>query len=496
MVLLSTQPITWAATLLLTVYLPRYLDGRALGELSIALAAAAIVGTLATFGLQTVLTRTVASGELPASAAVSASLVIVVGLCLLGAVLTILLGLSGVVLAIGLPLLTLAMAWMIVAQVQALLLAVLAGQQRLSEFAWVNAVALLVAALGSVGALMLGGGAADTLVVSLVVVLASTFYIWRRLGLPFDRSGLTRRGLLALLKSGLPFVAWNVLLRVRGDLDSIVLGGLLSIEAVGWWSAAQRIVSIPIFVPALVVTPLLPALSSVRDDRDMFTRTLRRTFELTVVVTAGISAAIAALAPLVPTMLGWAASYEAAVPVMQLMAPLLVLVSISMVLGTGLIGLGQERRWLLVNAVATGLQYVVLFLAIPAMQDAWGNGSIGAVLGRIVAELVMVAGAMILLPRGMIGWSAWFFVARTAVVALAAVAAVLWLLDLSMIVAGAAGFLTYGAGLLLLQVIRPGELRSLVQVTLTTVRRRAGAAPHPNPHQEGTHVRRADRTPE
>jgi len=476
MVLLSTQPITWAATLLLTVYLPRYLDGRALGELSIALAAAAIVGTLATFGLQTVLTRTVASGELPASAAVSASLVIVVGLCLLGAVLTILLGLSGVVLAIGLPLLTLAMAWMIVAQVQALLLAVLAGQQRLSEFAWVNAVALLVAALGSVGALMLGGGAADTLVVSLVVVLASTFYIWRRLGLPFDRSGLTRRGLLALLKSGLPFVAWNVLLRVRGDLDSIVLGGLLSIEAVGWWSAAQRIVSIPIFVPALVVTPLLPALSSVRDDRDMFTRTLRRTFELTVVVTAGISAAIAALAPLVPTMLGWAASYEAAVPVMQLMAPLLVLVSISMVLGTGLIGLGQERRWLLVNAVATGLQYVVLFLAIPAMQDAWGNGSIGAVLGRIVAELVMVAGAMILLPRGMIGWSAWFFVARTAVVALAAGTAALWLLDLSMIVAGAAGFLTYGAGLLLLQVIRPGELRSLVQVTLTTVRRRAGVA--------------------
>lgn len=67
---------------------------------------------------------------------------------------------------------------------------------------------------------------------------------------------------MALVKLGLPFVAWNVLVRVRSDLDSIVLGSLLSIQAVGWWSAAQRIVSIPIFVPVMVTTPLLPALVS------------------------------------------------------------------------------------------------------------------------------------------------------------------------------------------------------------------------------------------
>jgi len=476
MVLLSTQPITWAATLLLTVYLPRYLDGRAMGELSLALSAAAIIGTIATFGLPTVLTRTVASSEKDAPSVVSASLVIVVGLSTLGAVFTIMLGLSGHALDIGTTLLILAMVWMVVAQVQALLMAVLAGQQRLGEFAWVNAGGLLISSVGSVGVLMLGGTAADTMVVTLIVALVATGVLWYRLKLPFDPSGVTRRGLLGLGKSGLPFVAWNVLLRVRGDVDSIVLAMLLSVEAVGWWSAAQRIISIPVFVPAMVITPLLPALSSVRENRDVFTRTLRRTFELTVVVTTGISAGIAAFAPMVPKTLGWAASYEAAVPVMQLMAPLLIFVSISMVLGTGLIGLGQERPWLAVNAVATGLQYVVLFIAIPAMQDAYGNGSIGAALGRFAAELVMVAGALIIMPRGMIGWASGFFLVRTLAVGLAAAVAALWVLDLSLILAGVTGVLAYGAGLLLLGVIRPADITALAQATLATVRRRSGAA--------------------
>lgn len=494
MVLLSTQPITWAATLLLTVHLPRYLDGRAMGELSIAMSAAAIVGTLAGFGLTTVLTRTVASHKAGASAAVSASLVIVTGLSMLGAAITVMIGLSGRVPDIGVPLLTLAMVGMIVVQVQAVLFAVLAGQQRLGEFAWVNAAALLIASVGSVGVLMLGGSAAHMLGVSLVVTLASTLLLWHRVRVPFDRSGLTRNRLLDLVRSGLPFVAWNVLLRVRGDVDSLVLAGLLSIEAVGWWSAAQRIISIPVFVPVLVITPLLPALSSVRHDREVFTRTLRRTFELTVIVTTGITVAIVAFAPLVPTTLGWAEGYVAAVPIIQLMAPLLIFVAITMVMGTGIISLGRERPWLLVNAVATALQFVVLFIAIPATQDALGNGAIGAAFGRIAAEIIMVAGALLILPRGMIGWAAWYLLARTLVVGAASVVAALALLDQSMILAGAVGVLTYAAGLLLLRVIRPSDLGQLVQATQATIRRRSQASSAVPPMPD-TPVEQRDGTP-
>jgi len=473
MALLSTQPITWAATLLLTVSLPRYLDARSFGELGIAIATGTIVGTIVNLGMSTVLTRSVASHERDVSALVTTSLVMVLGLGIAVSTLTAIFGLWSGVLVVGAPLLQIALVGMVVTQVQALLFAVLAGQQRLGLFAWSNAAITLFTALLTVGVLMLGGGATETLLVSLGVTGVTALLLWRRLEVPFNLGGVSRSGMLALAVSGLPFVAWDLLLHIRGNLDSIVLGNLLSVEAVGWWNAAQRIAAIPVFVPVLVVTPLLPALSGLVRDRETMTRTLRRAFELTVIVTTGISAGIAAVAPLVPSTLGWAADYAVAVPIMQLMAPLLILVSISMVLGTALIALGQERRWLLVNGVATVLQYVVLFTVIPATEAYYGNGMLGAVVGRIGAELVMVVGALLLLPRGMIGWSAGLLVARVVLAGVFSGAMALAVLDVSIVLAGAVGAVLYPTVLLLLRVVRPTDLVTAVTVTREALWRRA-----------------------
>jgi O-antigen/teichoic acid export membrane protein len=472
MALLSTQPITWAATLLMTVSLPRYLDARAYGELGIALATGTIVGTVVNLGMSTVLTRSVASREHGVSALVTTSLVMVLGLGVGVSALTATLGLWSGLLVVSPSLLQLALLGMIVTQAQALIFAILAGQQRLGLFAWSNAALSLFTALLTVAVLMLGGGGVGTLAVSLSVTSVTAIVLWRRLGVPLDLRGVRWPGIVDLARSGLPFVAWDLLLHLRGNLDSIVLGRLLSLEAVGWWNAAQRIAAIPVFVPVLVVTPLLPALSGLTRDRETMTRTLRRAFELTVIVTTGISAGIAAVAPLVPSTLGWSEDYVVAVPVMQLLSPLLVLVSISMVLGTALIALGQERRWLLVNAVATTLQYVVLFTVIPATEAYYGNGMIGAAAGRIGAELVMVAGALLLLPRGMIGWSAAFFMARVALAGVFAGALALAILNVSVFMAAPVGIILYPSCLILLRVVRPSDLVTGIQVTTEALRRR------------------------
>ena len=491
MALLSTQPITWAATLLLTISLPRYLDARSFGELGIAVATGTILGTVVNLGMSTVLTRSVASQQTGVAALVTTSLVMVLGLGISVSALTAIFGLWSGVLVVSAPLLQLALLGMIVTQAQALIFAVLAGQHRLSLFAWSNAALSLFTALLTVAVLMLGGGGEGTLVVSLVVTTVTAVLLWRRLEVPLDLGGVSWSGTVSLAKSGLPFVVWDLLLHIRGNLDSIVLGRLLSVEAVGWWNAAGRIAAIPVFVPVLVVTPLLPALSSLVRDRETMTRTLRRAFELTVIVTTGISAAIAAFAPIVPTTLGWSEDYAVAVPIMQIMAPLLILVSISMVLGSALIALERERCWLLVNLAATTVQYVVLFTVIPWTEARFGNGMVGAAVGRIGAELVMVTGALILLPRGMIGWSTGFFVARVALAGVVAGAAVLSVLELSMFLAGAVGLIVYPAGLLLVRAVRPADLVSVVAATKEAFRRRRtrSAADHAVERSDATVVR-------
>ncbi len=104
-------------------------------------------------------------------------------------------------------------------------------------------------------------------------LLCFTVYFWRRVGIGFDWAGVTRPALLGLATVGLPFLGWDILVRLRTEGESLVLGAMLSVEAVGWWAAALRVVSIPIFVPVLIVTPLMPALSQIVEQPEAFTAT-------------------------------------------------------------------------------------------------------------------------------------------------------------------------------------------------------------------------------
>jgi O-antigen/teichoic acid export membrane protein len=251
---------------------------------------------------------------------------------------------------------------------------------------------------------------------------------------------------------------------------------MLSAEAVGWWSAALRIVSIPIFVPVLITTPLLPALSQIVGDRASFAATLRRAFELTLIVTVGVSAAIVAFAPVVPSFLGWAPEYQAAIPLMQVLAFLFPPVSMGMVFSGGLVALGDERRLLLALLGTTLAQYLLLWLLVP-LADAWfGNGALGAAFARVASEAVMLVAAQVLLPRGIMTLGTWLFAGRVLLAGGALIAVSLSLLQVAWPLAAMAGGLTYILALWVLRVVRRSDAREGLAWAQARIRRRRGAA--------------------
>ena len=68
LILLSTQPVTWAASLLLVIFVPRLLDSRALGEYQMAVSLEGVLIALLSLGVPSVLTRRIASSPETASA--------------------------------------------------------------------------------------------------------------------------------------------------------------------------------------------------------------------------------------------------------------------------------------------------------------------------------------------------------------------------------------------------------------------------------------------
>src|SRR6476659_8173670 len=59
-ILMTSQLITWALSLLLTIFLPRYLGAAAIGEFAIANSIWAIMGMLIGAGIDTLLTKRIA----------------------------------------------------------------------------------------------------------------------------------------------------------------------------------------------------------------------------------------------------------------------------------------------------------------------------------------------------------------------------------------------------------------------------------------------------
>src|SRR5436190_22972493 len=58
--MMASQITTWALTLLLTVFLPRYLGAARMGELQLSIGLWSLMGVLITFGMDTLLVKEIA----------------------------------------------------------------------------------------------------------------------------------------------------------------------------------------------------------------------------------------------------------------------------------------------------------------------------------------------------------------------------------------------------------------------------------------------------
>lgn len=462
LILLSTQPVTWAASLLLVIFVPRLLDSRELGEYQMAVSLEGVLIALLSLGIPSVLTRRLASHPETAKRDISTALTLLIGLGTLGSIVVLLVVPATGLLPISTPLLALVLVVMVLTQFQSVLHAALTGFQRMGGFAWSNAATAASTALLAIAFISMGWGNLGFVAGGLVPLLIVTTFFWVRLGIGFDRTGMRRPALLGLAGLGLPFLGWEILVRLRTEGEALVLGTILTVEAVGWWSAAMRVVAIPVFVPTLIVTPLMPALSQIVDDREAFASTLRRAFELTLIVTMGASAGIFAFAPIVPSVLGWAPEYQATVPLMQVLVCFFPLLSMGMVFGAAMVALGEERRLLAANIGATVVQYGLVFALVPVAAVWLGNGAIGAAVGRVLSEVVMLVAAQFILPRGALTLGMWLFAVRVLLAGVILVAVATFLLPLAgwlWPLAAVGGGLAYLVALFVLRTIRTSDVQ-------------------------------------
>jgi len=479
-VLMASQMATWGLTLLLTIFLPRYLGAANVGKLQFASSMWAIVAVVVTFGMDTLLTKEIARTPARAARLFGNTVILRIGLHALGYLaLAFYLWLfrdrypvetAYVVYIVG--------ASSLVWQFNSACQAVLQGLERMEYISIANVAGKAVNTLVCIAALLAGLGVYAVAVVAVaaaLVTLAVEVSALRRLigGLrpQFDMSEAVR-----MLRASFPYLMSGIFLVIYMQVDIVIISLLVDERAVGWYGTADQLFGTFLFIPTVFITAVFPSLSRLyATAADSLPRLMRKSWDFLLLLAIPIGLGVLVVAdPLVVLLFG--PEFAASGPILALMGIVLILTYQNILLGQFLISTDRQNRWTVVMAVTAIITVPLDFLLVPWCQRQFGNGAIGGALSFIVTELAMNIVGIWMLPRGSLGRSN----VRVAVLGLAAglaMVAVTWPMRSSFlaipIVVGAA---VYVALIVILRVL-PAEDWQLAGSLARGIARRLGRRP-------------------
>jgi O-antigen/teichoic acid export membrane protein len=222
-------------------------------------------------------------------------------------------------------------------------------------------------------------------------------------------------------------------------------------------------VTVPIFLPSILVTVVFPALAAAAGRPREFNQIARRALHASFLVTLPMSLGIMLLAGPLIELLRYPAAFQHSIPVIMLLAPGFPIVAADMIIGTVLNSLDRQRQWAVAGVAAAVLNPLLNLVLIPICQSRFGNGAIGAAAATTATEGLLMAAGIYLLPRAVFDLPTVLRIGRCLAAAIAMVAVVLPLRALPLPVPVAAGAATYLAAALLLGAISREEIREVVR---------------------------------
>ena len=462
---LSPQPFTWAASLLGAALIPRLLGSQALGQVTLAGSVAALAATVLDLGIVEYLTRRIARRPEGLRRDLTTALAVQLVTFTAGAVAIAVVAPLVAPTLLDFRLLDIVLIGIVGGCTQSILTAALRGRESHLKFAWFTAIPSILNTVGGVLFLSTGAGVVAYAACVVALNLLSTAFCWcisglRPARLVVDPTLARRAG--EFIRGGFPFLTWNVTMSFYSGVDRILLGFFVPSAQVGWYAAAYRIVGIPVFIPSMLTAPLFPVLSRSADEPQKLRRAIAQTLRITLLLTIPIAAGICVIAPVVPTLFGWPADFDRAVPLIIILSLQMPVVAIDMVLGTVVMAIGRERMWVRVGLAALALNVTANLVCIPLLENATGNGAIGAALITVLTEILMFVGAIILLPKSVLDAYTLVPTAKILVGSVLAAMGASLVLPWSLPLAAGVGALIYVIAVMLLRAVTVADARYVV----------------------------------
>ncbi len=425
-VLLSSQTVTWLISLIGVWMITRLLGAGLIGQYHLASSIWAVGMVVIGFGMSMTITKAVA--RRPERA---------VGLLATGMVARLLIAVPvaaavfGYARLAGYPTITFVLLAILglssLLSIEAdVISAGLQGLDRMGSLSIATVTARLVSIGGAIALLYLGYGVyavAGTAAAGSAVAVILQFWFFRRirreLDLASDVRVLRMSEIKDLLVESLPYFWIALSIVVYQQLDIILISLLTDNDDVmGWYSAYERLAGTFMFVPTVFMTAIFPTLSRLFDpehdgmapgsDRSGL---VQKSVQIMLLASVPVGFGAASVArPLVELIFG--SDFSNAGPVVAVGGFVLSLTYLTTILGTFLIAMDKQRQWTWFIVLGGILTIPLDLILVPIFEQRYGNGAIGAVLGFLITESVVLTGAIRLLPAGSLNRTVVWFAAR------------------------------------------------------------------------------------
>ena len=210
---------------------------------------------------------------------------------------------------------------------------------------------------------------------------------------------VSRQTARAMVLGGLPVLSMSVAGAAQPYLDAVILSKLAPAAAVGYYGAARNILG-TLLAPAVILgTAFYPRISRAAQHASGLSSEVQRALRPLLWLGA-LGATGTFLFAETAVGLIYGSGFAPSATILKVYAPALFLVFIDILLGNTIYAAGAAVGF----AVVLGLKVLVSaglsIVLVPIMQARTENGGIGIVLSFALSELVVLSGALVLLPRG------------------------------------------------------------------------------------------------
>jgi O-antigen/teichoic acid export membrane protein len=471
--LLVRQVLTWSLTAVLMVFfLPRLLGDAGLGKITFAIAVVTILLVVTNLGTATFTVKQVALDRSRVSDILwhAYALRLVMGV-LAGAVILVAAHLSALDND-SKGVLSIASLTLIVMGFDAAQIAALQGLENMRRIAMAEVAGKATLLVFGITVLETGHGvvayALAMLCGALVGFFVNFFYLARHY---LRRPSISRASARYLIVGGLPFLMTGAIMQFYLWSDTLTLRFLTRDAVVGWYGAANQLYSTMNFVPLVIITALLPALTRFHaQDRE----TMRVAVEkgMLAVLTTGIPLAAGSLV-LSGELIGflrYPPEFRHSVPLLATLALTLPITGSLMLVGTVVIAADKQKEWAITVAITSVISLAINVPFIIFFDRVYGNGALGVTLAAVLSEALMMALGLRLVPKGIMGRSVLVGLVRCVAasgVMAGAIAGVKLLRDPGFVPLVALGVVVYFAALLAVRGITIREMKFLLRAGLS-----------------------------